>query len=98
MQTAAVYILDYEEFEKLVNTHLPFTFTYSVVADEEWNNDSDHYYSKLILETLDKYDEIRLSETYQGKTRPHFASWILLQTLVNMGILPEGNYLIRVCW
>ena len=101
MNKIPVFILDYVEWDDLINKVLTPTYEYDVVADEEWNNDTDHYFSNVVPDDslyFIRYGEPKVQEVLTNGRKAHYATWELLTELVNRDLLPAGNYLIRVNW
>lgn len=110
METKTVTEIDYHEFEKLVidklrngidDTRIGREF--SIVAMEEWNNDEEHSFNNIKKTDYPKKyhtdrDEMeRFIETGEWSIyKP--GVFTILEYLVYKEILPEGNYLISVCW
>jgi hypothetical protein len=82
------YELTYRDFEKLVReVYGPEAGRYEFVADMECGNDSQHSFT---------------TESYHGVNSPDFSkSYItadIIAHLASIGEIPEGEYLITVCW
>lgn len=86
--------VEYNDLEKLISE--TYGIDYEIVPMEEWNNDSEHSYS-IKKEELSKYDQAYLQDFKNGKPR-HFILPSIMTDLCNRDIIPEGNYLIGVCW
>ena len=72
---------------------------FSVVALEEWANDSQHAFRNMKPRPLDKYDQNRLDEWKDDPLGNHpYRLRLILQDMVNTGHLTLGNYLVTVCW
>ena len=70
---------------------------FSIVAMEEWRNDSYHLFS-LKKKPLNECEERDLTEWKTDPFGCHYKLRVILQDLVNNGHLEEGNLLIEVCW
>lgn len=81
-----VYIVDYCDFDKLVEDYYNKP-GYSVVATLGCGNDTKHLFN-IKKERMDDYDYKHLFETPQR----------ILTDLCFSGMIPEGNYLIEVSW
>lgn len=102
--TKTVHEINYSDFEQLVTATFPQApDDYSIVASEETSNDStlsydgiDGTHAHALLpwdqEDFDKWGE---SKSY-GQYEP--SPTYILNELVRLGKLPEGNYVIEVCW
>ncbi len=95
MKTKVFTEIDYHELDALINKFYGIT-SYNCVAVEEWNNDEDHSFS-FEKESLDEYQEKEIEEIKASKL-PMYSVSTVMQDLVNNDILPEGNYLISICW
>lgn len=87
---------DYDAFEKLVEKTYgqPFAF----VGDQECRNDSSTEFSGMVKgEEIDEYDTDKL-QAFKDTGDHDFLAGVLLQDMVNNDVLPEGNYIVRVCW
>jgi hypothetical protein len=95
-ETETIYRVDYNEFDEAVQKHFGKP-NYECVADNEWNNDSEHS-STVSNAPLDDYDNRHLAEWMTGTKRqaPYFST--LLQKMCVDGIIPPGTYLIDICW
>lgn len=97
--TATVKQIEHHELEKYIQEVYGFEDPkFSIVAMEEWNNDSDHLFH-MKKEPLDPYDQKGLDrwKAYPLDHHPYRLR-VILQDMVNNGHLEEGNYLISVCW
>lgn len=87
--------LGYSEFDQLIHEQFEKP-DYEVVAEEEWNNDSDHAVS-VQLDSYTDYDKRDVQKWLEGDDRA--PSWgTLLCELARRGVVPEGNYLLTVTW
>lgn len=86
------FILDYNDFDDLVNKYIDGIKDYEVVAYEEWNNDSSHMYRGD-----GKLDELDI-DSLKVISNKMYKSHIYLNKLVELGVLPVGNYRIEVSW
>ena len=69
---------------------------FSVIAMEEWRNDSQHSFC-MKKEPLDTYDQKALDRWKAAPLEfPRLSLRVILQDMVNNGYLGEGNYLITV--
>lgn len=93
MKSAMYHVLDYSEFEGLVQEHLKVE-DYSFLAGEESGNDTCHKFEGITGKPLDDY---YIKRIYTDN------NWMwcaidLLQMLIYIAELPEGNYLIDVSY
>lgn len=87
--------MDYDELDKMVQEHIGVK--YESVAENEWNNDSSYTFS-VKREPLDKWDKKTLEVFRAGNREGNLWAHIVLQELVNLNILPEGDFLVEVSW
>lgn len=85
-------ILPYRKLEELVQTQWPAKTDYSVIADNEWNNDCCYE------ETPELYDTDEEIAEWKVNGKMNISTSTILALLIEEGILPEGDYLITVCW
>ncbi len=95
------YEMSHSDLDQLVEEHLGFNP--ECVACWEMGNDSSKTVS--ISKKLDKYDKedleliLKDGEQYGCKLRNGYsAPRLCMVELCRMGIIPEGNYLIAICW
>lgn len=71
---------------------------FSCVANEEWNNDSQHTFftDDLIFTAEDRHEVAEFIRT--GGAKPQFITSILMLDMVRKSILPEGYWVINVSW
>lgn len=97
MKEISVILLEYGEFEKLVNKEFfEGKNKYCYPDDEEMNNDTNKLYSDINGEFKYDWEKDDLKEIREGKTK--FIARDALQELCRKEIIPKGNYLISVCW
>ena len=94
------YILDSKELDQLIQQHFKKPDFNCVVA-YEWFNDSEH--TGIVLVSNLENDELAqkdLQKFIQNPDTPDYpVHWsFLLAELVRRNEVPEGNYLIEVCW
>jgi hypothetical protein len=68
-----------------------------MVANEEWNNDTDHFYEKC-HGALDEWDKKRIENNLSKKTYGQYDSLAWINYLVGINLLSAGNYWITVSW
>lgn len=94
MVTKQVIELDYHEFDALVEKNYGRKF--ESIADMEWHNYSA-WTSSFEVEEIDEFDQESL-ETWMATGKGGYLTPILLQQMVNNGILQPGNYSIEIFW
>jgi hypothetical protein len=87
--------LDYNDFDRIVQE--VYGKPYEIVADEETGNYQAKTYGEFKKEELDKYDAGEL-EQFKNTGKYSYLSCVLLQDLVNNDYLPEGEFVIEICW
>lgn len=61
------------------------------------NNDTTHEYSR-IDGVVNEWDEKRIQQALeQGGIEYHLA-YLIFNDLVRRGVIPKGDYFVRVCW
>jgi hypothetical protein len=99
MKTVTYHEMDYYELDDLVKKYFPQA-NFEFIADEEMNNDSEKAMGEIKRSDFNgwnKYNKEKFNDIILGKPK-QFCSRLFLQFFVNNGVLPEGNYLIRVSW
>ena len=97
MKTITYHVMDYYEFSELVANVLGVeAHTLEVVADEEWNNDSDYAYS--IDGELDAWEQKDIATNLAAGTYGGYMASTWLNYLCSIGTIQPGNYLITVSW
>lgn len=69
---------------------------YEIVADQELSNDSDFAITAR-KEPLDKW-AIRDLTSFVAGGQNQWVTHKLVTDMCNRGLLPEGEYLISICW
>jgi hypothetical protein len=95
--TKTIHLVDYGEFERAV-TKFTGVREYEFAETEESSNDTSHSFDNIRIKPLDKYDQSNYEKFLKGDVEMKFMGRTLLQVLVNKGICPEGDYVIRVSW
>jgi hypothetical protein len=91
---AVVLEVDDRDVDSLVERH--YGRELELVADQELHNGSRLKWT-FKLEKLSVYDQKRLDDFNAGKHVPYVGR-IVMQDLVNRGIIPEASYLIDCSW
>ena len=99
MKQHTYWQMDYDEFNALIREHFHKP-DYDVVAEEEWANDSEHT-MPIRLDMYSNYD--RADVQFFMENAPPWKGWHcswgnLLTELAERKVIPEGDYLIAVCW
>lgn len=102
MKTLTVIVLDYAEFDALVNEKVYNGEEVSeCVADNEWSNDEDHLYefNQTVYDIdLKEGSYYRTYEEPQIKKGETVGVASLLTYMFEHSLLDKGNYLIEVSW
>lgn len=91
---AVVLEVEDRDVDSLVERH--YGRELELVADQELGNGSRLKWT-LKLEKLGVYDQKRLDDFNEGKYVPYVGR-VVMQDLVNRGIIPEATYLIDCSW
>ena len=86
MENKNYFVIDSNDFDELVKTHVPNSQNFECVADFQMYNDT----AKIINNVTKSQDDIKINEWS--------SAYSYIQYLVNTGVLPEGNYLIVASW
>ncbi len=101
LETMTVNIVECHELELHIRLFYAFEDPkgmFSIVAMEEWTNDSDHLYD-LKKRPLDEWEQKDLDKWKGDPLGFHpYTLRPILQDMMNNGHLEEGKLLIRVCW
>jgi len=99
MKTIEVCLMEYYEFEKLVNdTFFEGEENYSFPNCEELSNDVDKLYMNVKKdEGLFDFEKENITEFINGY-KDKLSANLILQELSKREKIEEGNYLIRVSW
>jgi len=86
--------VDYQDLESLIR-EVYGKPDYDIVADEEWNNDSDHTFT--VEPKLDMYQTQDI-EQFKATGEAMYRLGTILDDLCANGHIEPGEYLISVCW
>lgn len=95
-KTATYYTLDYNEFEKIIQSVYGIS-EFSIVADMELMNDISVTYV-VKKEPHDGYDTKKLEKFIATNGNVMYMTRTLLTDLCNKDVIPEGDYLIKISW
>ena len=87
--------VSYKDLERLIREVYQQP-KYEIVADEEWNNDSDYTFS-VERKELDQWQAKDIDGLKTNGTAQYGLPSILAD-LCNNGHIEPGEYLISVCW
>ena len=92
-----IFVLDYGELDDIIETEFPFLNWQGIIAEEEMNNDSAIEFVGIGPPKYDT-DKRDVAELLAG-TKPMFGGTSdILSALHLRGVIPSGDYLIRVSW
>ena len=102
METKTYTTIDYDEWDSLVKKHFPLVDQYTIVADEKLHNDSMQTYDNVekidfVNSMKNEYELTKFGYFIIGKWELYITC-LLVEFFVWMEILPEGNFIIEVCW
>lgn len=101
LETTTVNKIGYKELESYIRQVYSFEDPkgmFSIVAMEEWRNDSDHLFH-MKKEPLDDWEQKDLRSWKADPLGFHlYKLHVILQDMVNNARLEEGNLLIGVYW
>lgn len=97
-ETGKYHMVEYRDLEKFVDEEFGTT-NWSFVAAHEANNDSIYDFSAYV-DTSMSAQEIRewREELQKNFDEGGGSCYDLFEVLVHEGRLPEGKYLVDVCW
>lgn len=86
------------DLDSLINDYFGFSHRdgYESVAENEWSNDSQYSFN-IKKEELDAYYNRSLEAAKIGKWRDVSLRPILIH-LCNEGLIPECEFVVKVCW
>lgn len=93
-KTETVITVDYDEIDRIINIAFPGT-EYACAAAEEWGNDTQH---ELEIDGDSMYIDKTDIEKMKAGEMPLYSLHSVLNDMYNNGLIPKGNYLIRICW
>jgi len=99
MKTVTYTEMDYNEFEQLVHSTFGVP-NWEYVPDEELSNDTTQTYNDIKKTDCEKWHDFDWKDWVafleQRKTR--YMAQRIIERLVHLGKIPEGNLLINVSW
>ena len=93
--TIDVIVLHSNKFDNIIRKTYGHMFYFEV--DMEAGNDTDHMFLKVGDQGLDKW-EIDELDAFKDTGDGCMISRLLLEDLARNGIIPKGNYIIRVMY
>jgi len=93
--TVQYHIIEYGEWERVVNEFYKPTPEWDFVSDHEANNDSN--YSFHVTGEIDEYEKDRILNFIKDSNFEGWMTQVLLDDLCCKGIINKGEYLINVC-
>jgi len=94
MKTVSYFEVDYHDFNKFIKS--VYGQQFEIVADQELGNDSQATFTAK-KESLDEYDAEQI-ETFKATGDGSYLAHTIFTDLANRDLIPEGEYLIEVCW
>jgi hypothetical protein len=91
VKAVSFYQIDYSDLENLVNSYFDLDGDYDFVQTKECRNDSTHTFN---VKRSDAAVHPLEDEWYYS----YGATYTALGHLCADGIIPEGTYLVDVCW
>lgn len=91
MKRRVIYHVDYSDFNRFVND--TYGGDYNFVADMESSNDTSHEFNVNGIIYDDDVSEDIKSGKYEG-----WCADTILNTMAADGLIPTGEYIIRVSW
>lgn len=88
-------VWEYREFEALVQQ--TYGRGYEFTADMEASNDTTHQFT-VPGEGICAFDQSELARFKAGSHGIRFLAPVLLNDMAAQGIIPKGDYLIKVSW
>lgn len=95
INTKSMHKVQYYDLEEFINKVYQVK-DYSLVADEEGNNDTSMTYN-VAKEEIDAYDMKKLNDFKEGRYVMYVTRTILID-LCNRDLIPEGEYVINISW
>lgn len=102
MKVKTVIEIDYDELEGIVNRHYGIQDKqggegYSFVATQECGNDCSFTFHVPSAKPLDKWEQEDIQKLRETGHSP-WRNSVIIQDLVNNGVLAPGEYLVKVSW
>ena len=98
MERKTYTVLDYAEFEDLVNENIPAAAgEYEFAPSEEADNDSSYEFNDIGKDYNSPFFQSHvLPDVEKGNLQ--YRAYALFEILVHQGILEPGDYLVNVSW
>lgn len=93
-KTVTYYEIEWTALERFVGEI--YGQKYDFVSDMEVSNDSEHSF-KVQKRQFSEWD-VKDLEAFKTTGKTGWRAHLILDDLCNRGLIPEGNYLITVCW
>lgn len=94
LNPTSIIKIDDDALDKLVFEKFGFK-KYNFVAVQECGNDSAHAFN--VNGHLTEYDKKQLAKWEKGEF-VHYSNRVILNALCFHGLIPAGEYLVKVCW
>lgn len=97
-ETVVYFEMDAFDLEQFINEHYGFSDNrngYSFQSDEEIGNGEERAYLGILADEFSDWDKDKLEEFKKTGGSDH-TTRIILTDLCNTGLIPEGNYLIKL--
>lgn len=95
-----IYSVDYGDLSDFINK-VYGTSKYDFVASEQSGNDSSHSFAakKTVGEnTMKKWQDEDIAQLKAKDGNTEFVTSSLFQDMVDRDLIPEGDYVVDVCW
>lgn len=98
MKKVEFNVMDYDEFDDLVNANLTLSGEYEFIAYEESSNDVSHTYYNIIPLNPDNEHTAKYTIPEIEGGDLFYKAGDILEYLCWKGVIQPGNYIIEVCW
>lgn len=98
----AIHKCEYEQLEKLLRAHLPLAADFSIVSNEEWDNDETYSFlvgddNALNGDELDDIDVV-IVEKREIEEGDFSLADMLDYLAIRKHVVPYGELMVEVCW